>query len=252
MLRLRRSSCRLSIVRSRLSFPRGCVNIDPSTSDFLDRSGLSAHLTREQSARLGEDAVAQEFKAGACVRPRGAPSDAWLGIASGAVRIENTSADGRPTTLTQFTSGCWFGEDSLLNGCPWPFDAIATSASQIVLIPITTFEWLLDTSLPFNRFLLGQFNARLSQFVERCEHVRLHDADHHVAHCLVEMIDPRLHPAMKNKLAMSQEGLARLAGVSRSVVNRALQRLERQGWLKVKYRSITLIDAEAIRRFSNA
>lgn len=124
--------------------------------------------------------------------------------------------------------------------------------TQIAMLPFETFEWLLASSLPFNRFLLAQLNARLGQFIERCEHVRLHDADHHVAHCLVEMADPTLYPQSRDSLTMSQDGLAQLAGVSRSVVSRVLHRLERQGVLKVDYRSITLLDPEGLRRFSDA
>jgi CRP-like cAMP-binding protein len=99
---------------------------------------------------------------------------------------------------------------------------------------------------------LNQLNARLAQFVERCAHLRLHDADHHVVHCLVEMVDPRLCPSIVDNITLSQEELANLAGVSRSVVNRVLQRLERLGLLRVDYRSIRLLDRDALRRYSDA
>jgi CRP-like cAMP-binding protein len=168
------------------------------------------------------------------------------------VRIENTSHDGKHTTLTHFSPGCWFGEGTLLKEERWPFDAIAATDSVVASLPLATFRWLLESSVPFNRFLLDQLNARLAQFVERCAHLRLHDADHHVVHCLVEMVDPRLYPTAEGNIKMSQVELAQLAGVSRSIVNRVLQRLERRGLLKVDYRSITLIDPQGLRRFSEA
>ena len=119
-------------------------------------------------------------------------------------------------------------------------------------LPISTFEWLLDSSFAFNRFLLDQLNARLAQFVERCEHLRLHDAEHHVVHCLTEMVDPRLYPYADDRIARLQEGLAHLAGVSRSIVNRVLHKLQRQGLVRVDYRSIRLLDPDGLRRFSAA
>jgi CRP/FNR family transcriptional regulator, cyclic AMP receptor protein len=69
---------------------------------------------------------------------------------------------------------------------------------------------------------------------------------------LVEMIDPRLYPSNGDHIQLSQEGLARLAGVSRSVVSQTLQHLEREGLLKVDYRSITLVDRAGLRQFSNS
>lgn len=225
---------------------------DHLTHTLLDGAGFEPALTREQSLRLHRDVVTRYFKVGSHVCRKGTLADGWLGVASGRVKVENTSANGRHTTLAHFSSGCWFGEGSLLKGGPWPYDAIAITEAQIAVLPFETFEWLLASSPPFNRFLLDQLNARLAQFIERCEHVRLHDADHHVAHCLVEMADPTLYPQSRDSLTMSQDGLAQLAGVSRSVVSRVLHRLERQGLLKVDYRSITLLDPDGLRRFSDA
>ena len=226
--------------------------LDPSTERLLRCTTFYAALTTEQVARLGESIVARPFKAGTHVRRKGTVADGWLGVASGLIRIENTSADGRRTTLTNFSGGCWFGEGTLLKDESWPFDAVAAVDSVVACIPVADFEWLLDTSVPFNRFLLNQLNARLAQFVERCEHLRLHDADHHVVHCLVEMVDPRLYPRIADNITLSQEELARLAGVSRSVVSRVLQRLERRGLLRVDYRSIKLLDPPGLRSYSDA
>jgi CRP/FNR family cyclic AMP-dependent transcriptional regulator len=197
----------------------------PATDGLLRCTSFYPALTVEQASRLREDIIVRPFGVGSCVRRRGTTADGWLGVASGLVKIENASPDGRQTTLTHFSAGCWFGEGTLLKDESWPFDAIAVTDSLVAFLPFRTFEWLLDSSVPFNRFLLNQLNARLAQFVARCEHLRLHDADHHVVHCLVEMIDPRLFPSAAENITLSQEGLAKLAGVSRSVVNRVLHAL---------------------------
>ena len=219
---------------------------------FLQRSAFYANLTDEQRARTCADLVVRQFPAGEFICREGRRADNWLATASGLVRIQNTSHDGKHTTLTHFSTGCWFGEGTLLKEGTWPFDAIAVTSSSLAMLPRATFEWLLNSSVPFNRFLLNQLNARLAQFVERCAHKRLHDADHHVVHCLVEMVDPRLYPGAEDNIKLSQIELAQLAGVSRSIVNRVLQRLEHRGMLKVNYRSITLLDAKGLRRFSDA
>jgi CRP-like cAMP-binding protein len=223
-----------------------------SVEALLCQLDLDAVLTRDQALRLRQDIHARLYPAGTAVRRRGTQVDGWLGVATGLVKIENASATGRTTTLTNFSSGCWFGEGSVLKGGCWPFDAVSLTDAQIILLPKATFEWLLSTSFSFNRFLLNQFNARLAQFVERCEYERLHDAGNHVVHCLVEMIDPRFYPSCADNLVMSQDNLARLTGVSRSVVSRVLHQLQREGLLRVDYRSITLLDPEGLRRASNS
>lgn len=228
------------------------TSFESSVEKLLGGTSFHKALDERQLDRLRFDIQAKPISAGAAVASRGTAADAWLGVASGLVRIENSGADGRHTTLTHFSAGCWFGEGTLLKRGPWPFDAVAVTDSVVAFVPISTFEWLLGSSIAFNRFLLDQMNARLAQFVERCEHFRLHDAEHHVVHCLNEMVDPRLYPNTENCVTVSQEGLAHLAGVSRSVVNRTLHKLADQGLVRVDYRSITLLNLSELRRFSAA
>jgi CRP/FNR family transcriptional regulator, cyclic AMP receptor protein len=228
------------------------TSLDSSTHLLLSATGFHDALTAEEQQRLHADICAKPFKAGVSVARSGMPADAWLGVAQGVVKIENTAADGRQTTLTHFSKGCWFGEGTLLKREPWPYDAVAVTDSVVAFLPISTFDWLLESSFKFNRFLLDQLNARLAQFVERCAHLRLHDAEHHVVHCLAEMVDPRLYPQIGDSVAVSQEGLAHLAGVSRSLVSQVLQKLQRQGLVRVDYRSITLLDRNGLRAFSGS
>ena len=224
------------------------TSLDISTHLLLN--GFHDALTKEQQQRLQSDLSAKPLKAGVSVARSGMPADAWLGVVEGLVKIENTGADGRHTTLTHFSAGCWFGEGTLLKHEDWPYDAVTVTESVIAFVPISTFDWLLESSFKFNRFLLDQLNARLGQFVERCAHLRLHDAEHHVVHCLAEMVDPRLYPHPGDSIAVSQDGLAHLAGVSRSIVSQVLHKLQRQGMVRVDYRSITLLDPNRLRGFS--
>ena len=228
------------------------TSIDDRVHLLITQIGLQDVLDPEQLKRLHADLCATRFKAGVAVTRRETRADTWIFVADGLVKIESTAADGRQTTLTHFSSGCWFGEGTLLKKERWPYDALTVTDSVIGFLPISTFESLLSSSFGFNRFIIDQLNARLAQFVERCEHVRLHDAEHHVVHCLVEMVDPRLYPHVEDSVAVSQEGLARLAGVSRSVVSQALHKLQRQGLVRVDYRSIKLLDPNALRRFSDS
>ena len=73
-----------------------------------------------------------------------------------------------------------------------------------------------------------------------------------MVHCLTEMVDPRLYPRTEDSITVSQEGLAALAGVSRSIVSQVLRKLQRQGLVQVDYRSIKLLDPNGLRRFSAA
>jgi CRP/FNR family transcriptional regulator, cyclic AMP receptor protein len=227
--------------------------MDANADALLSGARFAQQLTADHRARLARELVLREFPAGAHVCRRGGVATFWMGVATGTVKIQVISPEGRGTTLATFSEGCWFGEGTILKDEPWPFDAIALRDARIALVPAATFRWLLENSFPFNRFLIDQLNARLGQFISRCEHARLHQTDRHVAHCIAELLDPRLYPVSHQSFVrMSQEELGNLAGVSRAVVNKVLSELSRSGIIRVSYGSISLIDPEGLRRFSES
>jgi len=217
----------------------------------LRASPVAAAIGDETLRRLRREMHERQVEAGAHLAWKGDVVEHWAVVVDGMVKIEATAADGRRTTLLGVTVGGWFGEAALLGDGRWPFDVVATRATRLGLLPRAAFERLLASSIGFNRFLIGQLNARLSQFVQRCEHDRFSEAPEHLAHCLAELFDARLYPRTGRCLPMSQEEVAQLAGISRPTANRALHALERQGVLSVRYGSIEVHDPEALARLGS-
>ncbi|MCX8004530.1 MAG: Crp/Fnr family transcriptional regulator, partial [Burkholderiaceae bacterium] len=153
--------------------------------------------------------------------------------------------------FTGIPAGGWFGEGSLLKTEPRRYDIVALRASRIVRVPRRTFEWLLNTSIPFNRFLLVQLNERLGQFIGMLETQRLMGPDERVARCVAQLFNPILHPGIERKLEVSQEEIGYLAGISRQRVNQSLQRLQRAGLLRVEYGAIVIEDLEGLRSYGS-
>jgi CRP/FNR family transcriptional regulator, cyclic AMP receptor protein len=118
-------------------------------------------------------------------------------------------------------------------------------------MPEVTFFWLLDTSIPFNRFILTQLNERLGQFVGAFEHDRLHQPEVRVAHTIANMLHPQLYPSREGRIEISNEELGHLVGASRQRISQALQVLEKSGLIKMQYRMITVLDIDGLRGFGS-
>jgi CRP-like cAMP-binding protein len=206
-------------------------------------------LSPEQLARVAAESSAVIVPAGGFLCRKGEPVDAWLGVLDGLVKMMITTPDGRTSTFTGVPAGGWFGEGSLLKTEPRRYDIVALRESRVARVPRRTFEWLLNTSIPFNRFLLVQLNERLGQFIGLLEYQRLHDPDARVARCVAEMFNPVLYPGIGAKLEVSQEEIGFLAGISRQRANQALQTLQQAGLLKVEYGAILIEDLEGLRRY---
>jgi CRP/FNR family transcriptional regulator, cyclic AMP receptor protein len=223
----------------------------PTFAAMLRAAPWARALAPADFARVEAETKTRVCPAGTLVCRKGEAVEAWIGVVDGLVKMANVSPDGKPTSFVGVGSGGWFGEGSLLKDEPRRYDIVALRDSTIASMPRATFMWLLDTSMPFNRFLLTQLNERLGQFIGMVEHDRLLGPDARLARCLASMFNPHLYPGIGPALPISQEELAQLAGLSRQRANQALQRLEQAGLLRIDYGGITVIDLPGLRAFDD-
>ena len=209
----------------------------------------SVELTAEEFEIARSGVTERVLTAGQFVCRKGEPVDYWYGVVEGLVKMSSDWVTGKTATLTGIPPGGWFGEGSMLKAEPRRFDVIALRDSRIACMRRPTFEWLVGNSIAFNRFLVGQLNERLGLFIGLLESERLLDVDARVARSIAALFHPVLHPGIGSHLAISQEEIGYLAGVSRQRVNRSLKALEDAGFVAVEYGGITIIDLDGLRRF---
>ena len=205
-------------------------------------------LSAEELARVAGEIIERRYPAGSYVCRDGEAVLHWIGVIDGLVKLCKVSPEGKAATLAGVPAGGWFGEGSLLKAEPRRYDGVALRDSHIALMPRATFTRLLDSSIPFNRFLLEQLNERLAQFIAMLEYERLLDPDARVARCLAWLFNPILYPRIGQRVQVSQEEIGNLSGISRQRVNQALQTLEKDGLLRVEYGGLTILDLEGLRK----
>lgn len=220
-------------------------------SGFLRGSPWAANLGVDTLARVEAEVIERAVPGGGVVCRKGAPVDYWVGVVEGLVKISSVSAEGKAVTFTGVRAGGWFGEGSVLRSVPWGYDAVALRDCRVALMPRTTFDWLLETRIEFNRFLLEQLNERLSLFIGMLESDRLLEPEARVARCLASLFNPHLYPGGDRELQISQEEIGYLSGVSRQRVNQALQVLDRAGLLRVAYGGVTVLDLPGLSAFGS-
>jgi CRP/FNR family transcriptional regulator, cyclic AMP receptor protein len=222
----------------------------PTLDSLLRTSTWTRELTADHRDMVRRTITDRPVGAGTYVCRRGEAIDYWFGIVDGFVKISSDSQDGRSVTFTCVAAGGWFGEGSILKDEPRRYDVIALRDTRIARLPRTTFLWLLDNSMAFNRFLVHQLNERLGQFIAMLEFERTLAPDIRVARCLSVLFNPLLYPRTDPSLGISQEEIASLCGLSRQTVNQALHALDRRGWLRVDFRGITVTDLRGLRTFA--
>ncbi|MGZ5034394.1 MAG: Crp/Fnr family transcriptional regulator [Usitatibacter sp.] len=218
-------------------------------SDLLRASIWTKSLGPEQFARVEAETLVRELPVGVPVCRKGEPVEHWIGLIDGLVKMTSVNPEGKTTTFTGVTSGGWFGEGSLLKDKTRKYDVVTLRESRVAYMPRSTFEWLLDTDIGFNRFLLMQLNERLAQFISVVEQERLLEPDARVARSLAALFNPVLYPDQATDVQLSQEEIGYLSGVSRQRVNQALHVLEKARLLKVEYGGVRILDIDGLRTF---
>jgi CRP-like cAMP-binding protein len=177
----------------------------------------------------------------------GKPPTYWFGVIDGLLKMSTTNAQGESVTFTGLSPGGWFGEGTLFNLESYRYNVQALRNSLVAGMPTATFQWLLDHSIGFNRFVMNQLNERLGQFIAAREIDRINNPDIRVARSLSALFNPALFPSVGELLQITQQELGYLVGLSRQRVNVALNALEKLGHIKVSYGTIQVLNLSALR-----
>jgi CRP/FNR family transcriptional regulator, cyclic AMP receptor protein len=219
-----------------------------ATAEELARVPWWRLLDAPQRERVATEMQVAQAEPGEFLCRIGRPATLWFGVVEGLLKMSNDSALGTSITFTGVPSGAWFGEGTLLKRESYRYNIEALRRSVVAGLPIASFEWLLERSIPFNRYLMNQLNERLSQFIGAREIDRLADPDTRVARSLGALFHPVLYPGVGQVLRITQQELGYLVGLSRQRVNAALARLQALGWIRIEYGGVRVLDLAALQQ----
>ncbi len=236
-----RSSAALLLARART----------PAPGELADVAWL-AGLEPVERERALEDLKVVEVEVGELLCRVGRPVTYWFGVVDGLLKMSNDTAMGVPITFTGIAPGGWFGEGTVIKREAYRYNIQALRRSVVAGLSVATFHWLLDRSIPFNRFIVQQLNERLGQFIAAREIDRLGDPDARVARSLAALFHPILYPGVGSLLRITQQEFGYLVGLSRQRVNEALKRLDESAAIRVEYGGVRVLDLERLRRYGIA
>jgi CRP-like cAMP-binding protein len=218
-------------------------------ADWLNGIPWVNTLDAEARERLLAGTIERRHAAGGFICRKGEAVSHWHGVIEGLAKMSSDWITGKTASYTGIAAGGWFGEGSMLKSEPRRYDVVALRATRVACVRRDTFLWLLDHSIAFNRHIIGQINERLGLFIGLLESERLLDVDARVARSVAALFHPVLYPGTSEHLAISQEELGYLAGVSRSRANRSLRALEDAGFIRLEYGGLTVLDLDGLRRW---
>jgi CRP-like cAMP-binding protein len=217
----------------------------PTPRELDDIPWLHA-LDAQERAVAAADVKVVQVATGELLCRVGRPVTYWFGVIDGLLKMGYDTALGVPITFTGLPPGGWFGEGTVIKREVYRYNIQALRKSVVAGLSVDTFHWLLDRSIPFNRFIIQQLNERLGQFIAAREIDRMSDADARVARSLGSLFHPVLYPGVGGLLRITQQELGYLVGLSRQRVNEALKNLQMRGCIRIEYGGVRVIDIVAL------
>jgi CRP/FNR family transcriptional regulator, cyclic AMP receptor protein len=182
----------------------------------------------------------------------GRQANFWFGVLDGLLKMSNDNSQGQSITFTGVPPGAWFGEGTLLKHEAYRYNIEPLRRSVVSGLPLAEFEWLLERSIPFNRYVMNLLNERLGQFIAAREIDRMNDPDTRVARSLAALFHPVLYPGVGELLRITQQELGYLVGLSRQRVNEALRTLQERQVIRIEYGGVRVLDLPRLRAYRHS
>ena len=218
--------------------------------DHLRRIASWARELSEREVEIARAGIFEKsYHSNEFIFMRGDDFEYWAGVVSGLARMSIVSRGGKAASFTGLTPGAWFGEGTVLKNEARRYDVVALRDTRLAMMDRKTFVWLFENSVAFNRFLVGQLNERLGQFIGFLEYGRTLDATARLARSIASLFNPILYPDLTRHLEITQEEIGALSGISRQNANQCLKRLEKEGLLRLEYGGVTIVDLDRLRNY---
>ena len=228
-------------------------------SQFAKQLLRDVHLSEQRILTMLPKLAIRSFEAGQAIWRKGRPVLAWNCVMTGFVAAAEPMARGGSLPLLLHGHHAWFGEEALLSGRPGQVDYVCMTPVELICMPQSCLEDALLEEPEFRRFMFQQLARRVEQHTELQLLLRIGGMSQRVVLGLAQFavnqphsIDEQWKQQLEDTIdiGLSQDQIAAVCGVSRTMFSECLQKLAKGGWVKLRYGGMSLQSAAAWRLFA--
>lgn len=222
---------------------------DPqSLRDALCRSPLGKLLTEAQCEMLLATGRLAGMRAGDVLFREGDRTQYVPFVLSGEVKLVKMGPQGKEYVLHLTRGGAFPDPGALFYEAPLPATAVALGPGRLLWLERGSMDRLLDEEPALARWLLRLLAARQRLFVNKVAGSQgIISVSRRVAGWLLHR--SRMEEGSRRLvLPGTRELLARLLGLSRESLSRELNKLDREGLIRLQRRQVELLDMAALER----
>jgi CRP-like cAMP-binding protein len=200
-------------------------------------------------ARLAEVARAHSYQKGSTIFSEGEPSDFFITIVTGRVKVYKATPAGKEVILEIFGPGDPLGATAAYEGRPFPATAVALEDTQCVLIPRAGFFALLEQHPSLVRGLLTGLTHRLVELTTRIADLSGARVEARFARLFLKLAKDLGRPGDAGTfvpLALSRQELADMTGTTIETCIRIMSRWGKEEIVRTAKDGFTLLDSSTL------
>jgi len=219
-----------------------------SAIDWTDRFKGTKALPRSVRDRLLNVALIRDHKKGYQVfGPENVP-DSLIFLYEGAIRVSQTSGDGRDIVLYRVDAGesCVLTTACMLAEEAYNAEGIAETNIKVVALPKMSFDRLVAEEHAFRSFVFAAYSRRLIDLLRVVDDVAFGRID-------VRLVERLLMLAGEDKeVAATHQEIASELGTAREVISRVLHDFQKRGLISQSRGRIALSDKSSLRAIAES
>nr|WP_292769435.1 Crp/Fnr family transcriptional regulator [Mesorhizobium sp.] len=186
-----------------------------------------------------------KFAPGQIIYRYGETGGGMYGLVAGSLTVNAAPPDAAPRLIHLGKPGTWTGEGPFLTGQPRRIELRALGDSWLMYLPLEAMEQMAARDPAFPRAIGFNTALTIDLLVRIVHDLQKRDVGHRIASIL-----DRASWLGDMPVPLSQTDLGIMANASRQQVNATMQRFASHGWVRYTYKSVTIIEPQALRRFS--
>ena len=206
-------------------------------------------VSPELRARVAEVARLKSYDRGELIFAEGDPSDQFIIIVSGRVKVFKSTPAGKEIILEIFGGGDPLGAVAVYEGAPFMASALSLEATQVLSIEQGAFFRLLEAEPAFVRGLLSGLTLRLAELTRRLAELTGARVEARFARLFLKLCDQLGKPDRGGvfiPMPLSRQELADLAGTTIETAIRIMSRWQKDDVLHTEKDGFVVLDRDAL------
>jgi CRP/FNR family transcriptional regulator, cyclic AMP receptor protein len=223
-----------------------------SKLEILRRHPIFSDLKPDAFDQLCRYVKHSKLKRGVTIFSKGDAGNCLYAVISGTVKMSTSSAEGRSAILNLIGTGEVFGEIALLDDRERTTDAIANSDCELFVIDRREFIPFLHAQPALAMKFIKLLCARLRRTSEHVEQIILQDLAGRLASALLRLTEKPQQPRAGRTIAITQQEISEMVGMSRESINKQLRAWENRSWVRLEHGAIVVLDAAPLQALAEA